>query len=123
MEKELTIEFTRNPHIIRIRYDGELLRELYFENKVDFIVALHQLENMNDKEVYDWCLGACKVSDDEIENTMSKSRINVKKALKDLLREHAVKQEELYSKTGYRFEDVDSVYKYHEVKRMIELYS
>lgn len=126
MKKEnregLVIEFTRKPNIIRISYNGELLRELYFENGVDFIVALHQLEDMNDKEIYDWCLGACKVIDDEIENTMSAARINVKKALKELLREHHVNQDDLYFRTGLRFEDVDSVYKYHEVKRILELY-
>ena len=59
MEKELSIEFTRNPYIIRIRYDKELIWEHYYEHPIDFISALHTLEEMNDKEIYDYCIGAC----------------------------------------------------------------
>ena len=59
MEKELRIEFTRNPYIITIRYDGEVIWEHYFEHPVDFISSLHILESKNDKEIYDWCKNIC----------------------------------------------------------------
>ena len=65
MEKELSIEFTRNPFIIRIKYDGELIKEMYFEHPVDFISRLHLLERANDKEIYDWCHGWCEFTDDK----------------------------------------------------------
>lgn len=57
MERELVIEFTRNPFNIRIKYDGELIKELYFEHPIDFISTLHKLESKNDREIYDWCKG------------------------------------------------------------------
>lgn len=64
MNKELNIEFTRNPNIIRVRYDGELIWEHYYENGVDFMSALKQLMSHNDKEVYDMCIGACTFVED-----------------------------------------------------------
>lgn len=60
MEKELSIEFTRTPNIIKIKYDGELIKEMFFENAVDFISMLHILESKNDKEIYDWCNNICE---------------------------------------------------------------
>lgn len=59
MEKELSIEFTRNPFIIRVKYDGELIWEHYYEHPIDFISALHVLESKNDKEIYDYCKNYC----------------------------------------------------------------
>lgn len=67
MEKELSIEFTRNPYIIRIRYDKKIIWKYYFENAIDFIHFLHILENKNDKEIYDYCKGTCYFAD-SIEN-------------------------------------------------------
>jgi len=64
MEKELNIEFTRNPYIIRIKYDGELIYEHQFASAIDFISMLHILETKNDKEIYDWCNGICDFIDE-----------------------------------------------------------
>ena len=65
MSKELSIEFTRNPFIIRIKYDDELIWEHYFEHPIDFISTLHKLEDKNDKEIYDWVKGYCVFTDEE----------------------------------------------------------
>lgn len=65
MERELSIEFTRNPFIIRIKYDGELIWEHYYEHPIDFISSLHLLEKMNDKEIYDWAKGYAVFADEE----------------------------------------------------------
>ena len=64
MNRELSIEFTRNPNIIRVKYDGEKIWEHYYENGVDFIIALHILENKNDREIYDYCKGYCEFTDE-----------------------------------------------------------
>ena len=65
MGKELSIEFTRNPYIIRIRYDGTLIWVHYYESPIDFISRLHTLESKNDKEIYDWCYGYCVFTDEK----------------------------------------------------------
>lgn len=45
---------------------------------------------------------------------------NVKKMLKDYLRERGVAQEDLYSRTGFRFEDVRLYTEFEEIKRLLE---
>lgn len=66
MERELTIEFTRNPFIIRIKYDGELIWEHYFEHPIDFMSTLHILEEKNDKEIYDWAKCYAEFTNEEM---------------------------------------------------------
>lgn len=108
MEKELRIEFTRNPYIITIRYDGEMIWEHYYEHPVDFISALHKIESMNDKELYDWCTGTATYKD-----------INLKKELKNYLREMGIQQEDLYHLTGYHFIDIETAEDLKECKRLL----
>ena len=63
MERELSIEFTRNPFIIRVRYDGKLIWEHYYEHPVDFITRLESLMTLNDKEIYDTLIVDTKNND------------------------------------------------------------
>ncbi len=63
MSKELSIEFTRTPYIIKIKYDGKEIKRMFFGNAIDFISTLHILETKNDREIYDWCRGICIFTD------------------------------------------------------------
>ena len=46
----------------------------------------------------------------------------MKKQLKLLLREHGVKQEDLYRITGYHFDEVKTIEDLNEVERLIKVY-
>ena len=48
------------------------------------------------------------------------SNKNVKTFLKSFLRERGVAQEDLYSRTGFRFEDVRLYTEFEEIKRLLE---
>lgn len=45
--------------------------------------------------------------------------MNVKNELKLLLRKIGLKQDELYYKTGYHFEDVTTINDYNEIVRLL----
>lgn len=48
------------------------------------------------------------------------SNKNVKTFLKSFLKERGVAQEDLYSRTGFRFEDVRLYTEFEEIKRLLE---
>jgi hypothetical protein len=48
------------------------------------------------------------------------SNKNVKTFLKSFLRERGIAQEDLYSRTGFRFEDVRLYTEFEEIKRLLE---
>ncbi|MBO7732078.1 MAG: hypothetical protein J6S67_05985 [Methanobrevibacter sp.] len=61
----IKIEFTRNPYNITIKHNDEVIKQLHFENAIDFITMLHTLEKKNDLEIYDWAKGYCIFTDEE----------------------------------------------------------
>ena len=65
MRKELSIEFSRNPFILKIRYDGKIIKKIFFENQESLSSKLHLLETKNDREIYDWCKGVCIFLDEK----------------------------------------------------------
>lgn len=57
--KGITVEYEKQPYNIYIKFDGEVIKKIHFENAIDFITMLHVLEKKNGQEILDWTKGYC----------------------------------------------------------------